>query len=304
MTIPFIYYAQRHKFAWTFAFSQWMKIHKFFLPTTRIFELERILTSFEKVEESRRSKRKKKKLDKVKESKKNRLDGDKSFIIWSCGVARLEKTSRQQATSPKLRAGFLVHLIFRLLSDLTGVGVLLTIFWVAPLGLTEWHISRTSHTSNLQFWYVLVPFFVFFFYFLWFHSRFILESHAFGIQGGMPAMRATGTCRETHTWGEDGSTNTVSCKNKKGEKGAKRPFPLWPKRYMARVSWLSMLYGAKPKRWKINASFLSKIVESEQFRELICNLTISKIFLAQRCAVSIYVITLDTESEIIWIIFR
>lgn len=59
MTIPFIYYAQRHKFAWTFAFSQWMKIHKFFLPTTRIFELERILTSFEKVEESRRSERKK-----------------------------------------------------------------------------------------------------------------------------------------------------------------------------------------------------------------------------------------------------
>ena len=167
MTIPFIYYAQRHKFAWTFAFSQWMKIHKFFLPTTRIFELERILTSFEKVEESRRSKRKKKKkLDKVKESKKNRLDGDKSFIIWSCGVARLEKTSRQQATSPKLRAGFLVHLIFRLLSDLTGVGVLLTIFWVAPLGLTEWHISRTSHTSNLQFWYVLVPFFVFFLFFM------------------------------------------------------------------------------------------------------------------------------------------
>lgn len=54
-----------------------MKIHKFFLPTTRLFELEWILITFEKVEESRRSE-KKKKLDKVKESKKNLLGGDKS----------------------------------------------------------------------------------------------------------------------------------------------------------------------------------------------------------------------------------
>lgn len=146
-----------------------------------------------------KKRKKKKKLDKVKESKKNLFDGDKSFIIWSCSVARLEKTSRQQATPSKLRAGFLVRLIFRLLSDLTGVGVLLTIFWVAPLGLTEWYVSRTAHASNLQFWCVLVPLFVFFFCFLWFHSRFVLESHAFGIQGSMPAMRATGTCRETHT---------------------------------------------------------------------------------------------------------
>lgn len=161
----------------------------------------------------------------MKESKKNRLDGDKSFIIWSCGVARLEKTSRQQATSPKLRAGFLVHLIFRLLSDLTGVGVLLTIFWVAPLGLTEWHISRTSHTSNLQFWYVLVPFFVFFFVFYGFipdsfWSRMHLEFKAACQRCEQPEHA------EKHTHGEKtGQRTPFLAKIKRVKKGLKGRFP-------------------------------------------------------------------------------
>ena len=302
MTIPFIYYAQRHKFAWTFVFSQWMKIHKFFLPTTRIFELERILTSFEKVEESRRSERKKnwtkwKNRRKIVSMVIKVLSFDRAVSRDSKKLHdnKQHRLSFEQASSSILFFDFsatLPALVFFLPSSGSHHSA-----W--PSGIYPEPPTRRISSSDM-FWFH----FLFFFCFLWFHSRFILESHAFGIQGGMPAMRATGTCRETHTWGEDGSTNTVSCKNKKGEKGAKRPFPLWPKRYMARVSWLSMLYGAKPKRWKINASFLSKIVESEQFRELICNLTISKIFLAQRCAVSIYVITLDTESEIIWIIFR
>lgn len=171
------------------------------------------------------SKKRKKKLDKVKESKKNLLGGDKSFIIWSYSVARLEKLhdnkqhrlSFEQASSSILFFDFsatLPALVFFLPSSGSHHSA-----W--PSGIYPEPPTRRISSSDV-FWF---HFLFFFFWFLWFHSRFVLESHAFGIQGGMPAMRATGTCRETHTWGEDGSTNTVSCKNKKGEKGLKGRFP-------------------------------------------------------------------------------
>lgn len=193
-----------------------MKIHKFFLPTTRLFELERILITFEKIEESRRSE---KKLDKVKESKKNLLGGDKSFIIWSYSVARLEKLhdnkqhrlSFEQASSSILFFDFsatLPALVFFLPSSGSHHSA-----W--PSGIYPEPPTRRISSSDM-FWFHFLFFFFDFYGFIpdSFWSRMHLEFKAACQRCEQPEHA------EKHTHGEKtGQRTPFHAKIKRVKKG-------------------------------------------------------------------------------------
>ena len=92
-----------------------------------------------------------------------------------CHEARV---SRQQATVSKLRAGAIV-LRAHFPSHLTAAGALLTVFGVAAIGWTKLHVSTAASSPCLQFCYS------------------VRIGACNRNRRGMPATRATGTCRKT-----------------------------------------------------------------------------------------------------------
>lgn len=128
-----------------------------------------------------------------------------------CSVARL-KTSRQRAAASNLRAGVLVNLNFRLLCGLTGVGTLLTIFWLV---LNKRHVSGVVRASNFRFWY----FFCIFFFFGGGEGksrfRFVSKWHALEFEAACQRC-VQPEHAEKHTQGEEGSSNVKNFVKIKG----------------------------------------------------------------------------------------
>lgn len=165
------------------------------------------------------SKKRKKKLDKVKESKKNLLGGDKSFIIWSYSVARLEKLhdnkqhrlSFEQASSSILFFDFsatLPALVFFLPSSGSHHSA-----W--PSGIYPEPPTRRISSSDM-FWFHFLFFFFDFYGFIpdSFWSRMHLEFKAACQRCEQPEHA------EKHTHGEKtGQRTPFHAKIKRVKKG-------------------------------------------------------------------------------------